>query len=127
MNEQWQRVLWKRQPYPDNYVAPFFLDGLRRNRACPAETAPREDVALTAVFPSSQLPPIQLRTRRASILQHHTTRIHHLHLYLRVRAAAQRLARPPSSGRRGRLLLRRGVHRVGSRRVPQQARARREQ
>ncbi|KAF8591843.1 phosphatidylinositol N-acetylglucosaminyltransferase [Ramaria rubella] len=30
-SEPWQRVLWKRQPYPDNYVPPSFLSDLRRN------------------------------------------------------------------------------------------------
>jgi hypothetical protein len=27
----WQRLLWKKQPYPDNYVPDSFLDGLRTN------------------------------------------------------------------------------------------------
>ncbi|EPQ31341.1 uncharacterized protein PFL1_01525 [Pseudozyma flocculosa PF-1] len=27
----WQKVLWRPQPYPDNYVAPSFLDQLRTN------------------------------------------------------------------------------------------------
>ncbi|KAF8509822.1 phosphatidylinositol N-acetylglucosaminyltransferase [Gautieria morchelliformis] len=31
MSERWQRVLWKRQPYPDNYVPDSFLSDLRRN------------------------------------------------------------------------------------------------
>lgn len=35
MNEQWQRVLWKRQPYPDNYVPQSFLSDLRRNSTYP--------------------------------------------------------------------------------------------
>ncbi|KAF9013492.1 phosphatidylinositol N-acetylglucosaminyltransferase [Cyathus striatus] len=28
---QWVKALWKRQPYPDNYVPPVFLASLRRN------------------------------------------------------------------------------------------------
>jgi len=30
---EWERVLWKSQPYPDNYIPPkTFLSSLRRNR-----------------------------------------------------------------------------------------------
>ncbi|EIN13728.1 phosphatidylinositol N-acetylglucosaminyltransferase [Punctularia strigosozonata HHB-11173 SS5] len=31
MSSEWERVLWKRQPYPDNYVPPSFLSELRKN------------------------------------------------------------------------------------------------
>ncbi|KAF9785867.1 phosphatidylinositol N-acetylglucosaminyltransferase [Thelephora terrestris] len=30
-DKQWEQVLWKRQPFPDNYVPPSFLSSLRRN------------------------------------------------------------------------------------------------
>lgn len=33
----WQRLLWKKQPYPDNYVPDSFLDGLRTN--CESQVA----------------------------------------------------------------------------------------
>ncbi|KAL9940836.1 hypothetical protein V8E36_000324 [Tilletia maclaganii] len=29
--KQWERLLWKRQPFPDNYVPPSFLDKLQTN------------------------------------------------------------------------------------------------
>jgi hypothetical protein len=29
---QWERVLWKPQPFPDNYVPPTFLAALSKNR-----------------------------------------------------------------------------------------------
>lgn len=28
---KWERVLWKRQPFPDNYVPETFLDSLSTN------------------------------------------------------------------------------------------------
>ena len=32
-DEPWDKVLWKKQPYPDNYVPEgLFLSSLRRNR-----------------------------------------------------------------------------------------------
>lgn len=30
----WEKVLWKPQPYPDNYIPPDFLSSLRRNSKC---------------------------------------------------------------------------------------------
>jgi len=31
--QEWEKVLWKRQDYPDNYVPPrLFLASLQRNR-----------------------------------------------------------------------------------------------
>jgi hypothetical protein len=29
---EWERVLWRVQPFPDNYVPPTFLAGLSKNR-----------------------------------------------------------------------------------------------
>lgn len=29
----WERILWRQQPYPDNYVPPSFLSSLSKNRA----------------------------------------------------------------------------------------------
>jgi phosphatidylinositol glycan class C protein len=29
---EWERVLWRLQPFPDNYVPPTFLAGLSKNR-----------------------------------------------------------------------------------------------
>lgn len=31
---QWERVLWRRQPFPDNYVPPSFLAELTARREC---------------------------------------------------------------------------------------------
>jgi len=31
--KQWEKVLWKRQAYPDNYIPPDFLSSLKKNRA----------------------------------------------------------------------------------------------
>ncbi|PAV22429.1 phosphatidylinositol N-acetylglucosaminyltransferase [Pyrrhoderma noxium] len=31
MSAGWERVLWKKQAYPDNYIPPSFLSSLRRN------------------------------------------------------------------------------------------------
>ena len=30
-HETWQKILWKKQSFPDNYVPPSFLSSLRRN------------------------------------------------------------------------------------------------
>jgi phosphatidylinositol glycan class C protein len=32
MSTEWQQVLWREQPFPDNYVPPSFLSSLQRNR-----------------------------------------------------------------------------------------------
>jgi hypothetical protein len=32
MSSEWQKVLWKKQPFPDNYVPNAFLSALRKNR-----------------------------------------------------------------------------------------------
>lgn len=29
---EWERVLWRPQPFPDNYVPPTFLAALSKNR-----------------------------------------------------------------------------------------------
>ncbi|OCB84632.1 phosphatidylinositol N-acetylglucosaminyltransferase [Sanghuangporus baumii] len=31
MSTEWEKVLWKKQPYPDNYIPDSFLSSLRRN------------------------------------------------------------------------------------------------
>lgn len=32
---EWEKVLWKTQPYPDNYIPErYFLSSLRKNREC---------------------------------------------------------------------------------------------
>lgn len=43
---QWERVLWKKKPYPDNYVPRLFLASLSRNRGFNAQVM-SEDVFLT--------------------------------------------------------------------------------
>lgn len=35
MSAGWERVLWKKQAYPDNYIPPSFLSSLRRNSMYP--------------------------------------------------------------------------------------------
>lgn len=40
-NEQWERVLWKRKPYPDNFVPDSFLASLSTNRESAASAARR--------------------------------------------------------------------------------------
>lgn len=40
-NEQWERVLWKRKPYPDNFVPDSFLASLSTNRESAAVSAAR--------------------------------------------------------------------------------------
>jgi Phosphatidylinositol N-acetylglucosaminyltransferase len=32
---EWERVLWRPQPFPDNYVPPTFLSALSKNRNLP--------------------------------------------------------------------------------------------
>lgn len=31
MEAEWEKVLWKKQPFPDNYIPDSFLSSLRRN------------------------------------------------------------------------------------------------
>lgn len=33
--DEWERVLWKKKPYPDNYVPKTFLSSLSKNRSSP--------------------------------------------------------------------------------------------
>jgi phosphatidylinositol glycan class C protein len=44
---RWEKVLWKEQPYPDNYVDDTFLNSLVRP-PCPSEARILRVVALRA-------------------------------------------------------------------------------
>lgn len=39
-HEAWEKVLWRKQPYADNYVPPSFLSELNEIRACSRAPTP---------------------------------------------------------------------------------------
>lgn len=39
---EWQKILWKQQPFPDNYVPDSFLSSLRKNGAVASLGGPLE-------------------------------------------------------------------------------------
>jgi hypothetical protein len=55
---EWQRVLWRPQPFPDNYVPPTFLAALSKNRNRPRIS--ELTLSLTPYLSRSECPPISI-------------------------------------------------------------------
>jgi phosphatidylinositol glycan class C protein len=71
-SDAWQRVLWKAQPFPDNYIPPSFLSSLRRNgRALIYHSVLRKPLN-GRCFPANVLPYTysQLFVSTCSVTQH---------------------------------------------------------
>jgi hypothetical protein len=55
---EWERVLWRPQPFPDNYVPPTFLAALSKNRNHPRIS--KSTLLLTFYLSCSKRPPISI-------------------------------------------------------------------
>jgi phosphatidylinositol N-acetylglucosaminyltransferase subunit C len=53
---EWERVLWRPQPFPDNYVPPTFLSALSKNRNLPRLCNCFHKLTKSPVFIANVLP-----------------------------------------------------------------------
>ena len=86
---EWERVLWKKKPYPDNYVPRSFLSSLSRNRQCSPHLPP---LAQSYLIMDSQLPAIYVLAPRHPFVPHKPAPREHIRVARRVREASTTIA-----------------------------------
>ena len=128
-NPQWERVLWKSKPYPDNYVPASFLSSLTQNCELHPRKLPLFPAQSTHIS-SSQLPAIYLLVTVGRIVDDQSTSRRNFYLSRRLRqrarAAGPGAASPlPRAHARGHRVLRAAADAAASGRTALLSRSRR--
>ena len=75
---EWERVLWRPQPFPDNYVPPTFLASLSKNRN--HQRFSKLISLLTLYLSCSECPPVSILAAGVGSVYDLPTPIRHLRL-----------------------------------------------
>lgn len=79
---EWEKVLWKTQPYPDNHIPErYFLESLRKNRE--SGRTPSGEFLIPLIY--SKLQTLHLLAAGSCLMRHHSTPRDDVHLHRRFR------------------------------------------